>query len=74
VNAQAIAALYEGHTFFDPLDCFGATLAAARNRSKLSVRARVAGRGTEADRHRQMANDYMRQTRDFHDMIDWSDE
>lgn len=74
MTAEQIAARYAGHPFVDPPDCFQTYLAAAKNRSRLSVRARLAGRGDEADRHRQMAQDYMRQVRDFHDRIDWSDE
>lgn len=74
MNAQAIAEKYAGHPFVDAPDCFKSYLDAAKNRSKLSVRARLAGRGDEADRHRQMAQDYMRQVRDFHGRIDWSDE
>jgi hypothetical protein len=69
-----ISARYEGHPFLDYFDCLDASLAAARNRSKLAVRAARAGDELGARRHRQLRDDYMRQVRDFHSQIDWSDE
>jgi hypothetical protein len=66
-----ISARYEGHPFVDYFDCLDATLAAAKNRSKLAVRARLAGDEMAAAHHRNLCREYMRQVRNFHNQIDW---
>jgi hypothetical protein len=67
-----IQARYEGHPFLDYYDCLQASLEAARNRSKLAVRATLAGDAVAAERHRGLRDDYMRRVRQWHSMIDWS--
>ncbi len=69
-----IAARFEGHPFLDYFDCLTAALAAARRRNKRAVQCRREGNLVEAGMHQQLAHDYMKRVRQWHDMIDWSDD
>ena len=74
MNAAEIAERYAGHPFVDYFDCLTASLEAARRRNKLAVRARLAGDEEGARRHQNMVHDYMVRVRQWHGMIDWSDD
>ena len=68
-----ITAQFEGHPFVDYFDCLTVSLASARRRNKLAVRARLAGDEVGARRHQGLVTDYMARVRQWHAMIDWSD-
>ncbi len=74
MNAQQIAERYAGHPFLDYFDCLIACVESARSRNKRAVRARLAGEDGTARLHRVMARWYLDRARQWHNMIDWSDE
>lgn len=74
MNTQQIAERYAGHPFVDYFDCLDASLTAAKRRSKLAVQARLAGDERAVRRHLQMRDHYMRRVRQWHAMIDWSEQ
>ena len=74
MKVQQIEAMFAGHPFVDAFDCLIASLAGARNRSKLAVRASLAGDHVTAARHRTKRDEYLADIRRWHDQIDWSDE
>jgi hypothetical protein len=74
MNATEIAERFAGHPFVDAFDCLIASIAAAKSRSKLAVRAAKMGDLDTAIRHRKKRDEYLRDVRDFHARIDWSDE
>jgi hypothetical protein len=68
-----ISARYEGHPFLDYFDLMTVGIESAKRRNKRAVQARLAGDEKGAAEHQQLALDYIRRARQWHDLIDWSD-
>ena len=73
-DLASITARYAGHPFVDYFDCLDASLAAAKLRSKLAVRARLAGEVEQESYHLGWKRYHWARVRHFHKMIDWSEE
>jgi hypothetical protein len=74
MNAAQIAEQFADHPFVDAFDCLIASIAAAKSRSKLAVRAANMGDPDTAARHRKKRDEYLEDIRRWHSQIDWSDE
>jgi hypothetical protein len=74
MNAQQIQERFAGTPDIDYFSCLTASLEAARRRNKLAVQARLAGDKRRADMHQDYARWYFARVRQWHAMIDWSDE
>jgi hypothetical protein len=73
MNAQQIQERFADHPFVDAFDCLIASIAAAKSRSKLAVRAANMGDLDTAARHRKKRDEYLSDIRRWHSQIDWSD-
>jgi hypothetical protein len=74
MNAQQIAEQFVDHPFVDAFDCLIASIAAAKSRSKLAVRAANMGDLDTAARHRKKRDEYLADIKRWHSQIDWSPE
>lgn len=71
MSAQAAT---DAPPFFEPFACYREAVKGMRRRNRKYLAALLSGNRAEAEEHRTMRDFYRARAREWHDMIDWSEQ